>query len=304
MQYFYKKNVIKLIIFIFFSFTFCSKNFFFNIITTTGIIKDAVKNITKKSIQTTSLMGAGVDPHLYKATQLNLKQLNNSNIIFYNGLNLEGKMSEIFKKLNNNKNIYAISNSINIKNLIRDISFSSSIDPHIWFSVKLWINTIKYINNVLKKKITVYSNFYQNNTNLYIKNLKLLNKSIKKNILKIKKKQRVLITAHDAFSYFGKSYNIKVKGLQGISTVSEFGIKDIIELINFIILNNIKAIFLETSIPDKPLQAVIEGCKEKKYNVIIGGGLHSDAIGEANTFEDNYIGIISSNTKTILNTLK
>jgi manganese/zinc/iron transport system substrate-binding protein len=304
MQYFYKKNVIKLIIFIFFSFTFCSKNFFFNIITTTGIIKDAVKNITKKSVQATSLMGAGVDPHLYKATQLNLKQLNNSNIIFYNGLNLEGKMSEIFKKLNNNKNIYAISNSIDIKNLIRDINFSNSIDPHIWFSVKLWINTIKYVNNILKKKITVYSNFYQNNTNLYIKNLKLLNKSIKKNILKIKKKQRVLITAHDAFSYFGKSYNIKVKGLQGISTVSEFGIKDIIELINFIILNNIKAIFLETSIPDKPLQAVIEGCREKKYNVIIGGGLHSDAIGEANTFEDNYIGIISSNTKTILNTLK
>ena len=274
------------------------------ITTTTNIIGEIIKNIVKDFNKITILMISGVDPHLYKATQGDLYKINNSNILFYNGLYLEGKMSDLFIKLSRIKNIYAISNAISLIKLIKDPNFSNGIDPHIWFDINLLMQSIKYINKILQKKDFFNSFYYTKSTKKYLNELFVLNKLVKKDIYKININQRVLITAHDAFSYFGRSYNIKVKALQGISTVSEFGIKDISNLVKFIIYRNIKSIFLETSVPDKPLRAVIEGCKSKGYNVFIGGSLYSDTMGELYTFEGTYKGMLITNTQIIVNSLK
>lgn len=274
------------------------------ILATTGMIGDTIKNIVKDSADVITLMGPGVDPHLYKAKQGDLIKLTKANVIFYNGLHLEGKMGEILKKLSKVKPVYAVSDTINQSKLIVDPNFSTGIDPHIWFDVRLWMDVVQYINEVLQKENASYATEYQQNTNAYLKQLNTLHTAVQEAIKKIPETQRVLITAHEAFGYFGKAYGIQVKGLQGVSTVSEFGLKDVVDLVNFIIINNIKAIFVETSVPAKPIQAVIEHCKKRGYKVVIGGDLYSDAMGEAGTFKGTYIGMIHSNVQTITDALK
>lgn len=281
-----------------------SYNHQLHIVATTGMIGDAIKNIVKDSADVVTLMGPGVDPHLYKATRGDSKKLNEADVIFYNGLHLEGKMTEVFKKLSKVKSVYAVSDSINQSKLIADPRFPTGVDPHIWFDVRLWIEAVQYISEVLQKKDTIHATYYQQNTHTYLQQLDSLHTAVKAAIQKIPKAQRVLVTAHDAFGYFGNAYDIEVRGLQGVSTVSEFGLKDVVDLVEFIIDRNIKAIFVETSVPAKPLKAVIEGCKKRGYRVVIGGNLYSDAMGEAATLGGTYIGMVCSNVQTITNALE
>ena len=274
------------------------------IVTTTGMIKDAVENVVGDGAEVVALMGPGVDPHLYKATHGDLEKLTNADIVFYNGLHLEGKMGEVLEKLGRTKPVIAVSSEIS-EDLLRAVpGFQGTHDPHIWFDVNLWENAVRSISNFMQKHDSVNAKSYSQNGDRYITQLDSLHEAVKKSISQIPETQRVLITAHDAFGYFGDAYDIEVRGLQGISTVSEFGLKDVTDLVDFIIARKIKAIFVETSVSQKSIEAVVQGCQQKKWDVKIGGSLYSDAMGPAGTPEGTYIGMVSANVRIMVDALK
>ncbi len=273
------------------------------IVSTTGMIGDAVKNIVGNRAEVISLMGPGVDPHLYKVTQSDIKTLIEADIILYNGLHLEGKMGEVLDQMTEEKPVIAICKGLDENRLIATSEFRGNYDPHIWFSVKVWIDVVKFIGESLAEFDKLQASFYKANTINYMQKLNLLHKWTIEQINTIPKKQRVLITAHDAFGYFGKAYGMQVKGLQGLSTIAEYGLKDVTSLVNFISANEIKAVFVESSLSDRPIKAVLEGCNAKGHKVIIGGTLYSDAMGTENTPEGTYIGMVKHNIKTIVEAL-
>jgi manganese/zinc/iron transport system substrate-binding protein len=273
------------------------------IVTTTGMIADAVKNITGDKAEVTALMGPGVDPHLYKATQGDVSRLKDAQLVFYNGLHLEGKMGDILNRLDENK-VIPVSKNINETKLRKAPQFPESHDPHIWFNVKLWMEAVREINVVLQKTDTANAALYKKNAESYLQRLDSLDQWVRSEIQSIPESGRILITAHDAFGYFGEAYGIEVKGLQGISTLSEFGLNDVTELVNLIVSRKIKAVFVESSVPRKSIDAVVEGCRNKGHEVAIGGTLYSDAMGPAGTPEGTYIGMVKANVNTIVKALK
>ncbi len=274
------------------------------IVCTTGMLGDAVKNLVDTNFNVVSLMGPGVDPHLYKATQGDLKQLASADLIVYNGLHLEGKMGELFEKLSKQKRILAAAETIEEQRLINNTDFQGAHDPHVWFDVELWGQVVQSISKVLIEEYPEHQSSIAANTKKHLSEIKVLNEWVSQQILTIDSTQRVLITAHDAFSYFGRAYQIEVKGLQGISTVSEYGLKDVSNLVNFITNNKIKAVFVESSVSDRSLKAVQEGCNSKGHDLNIGGTLYSDAMGAEGTEEGTYIGMVKYNVNTIVKALK
>lgn len=274
------------------------------IVTTTGMIADAVINIAGDTLEVEALMGPGVDPHLYKATQGDLKKLTSADLVLYNGLLLEGKMGEILEKLGRIKPVIAVGAAIDTTRLLGSPLFHNAYDPHIWFDVSLWKQVVNKINKSLQEFDPVHADYYDRNSEKYLKRLDSLHLKVKTQIARIPPDQRVLITAHDAFEYFGRAYNIEVRGLQGLSTLTEFGLKDITDLVKYIIERQIKAVFIETSISERSIRAVVEGCKQRGHNVRIGGSLYSDAMGGKNTPEGTYIGMVNANVQTITRALK
>jgi manganese/zinc/iron transport system substrate-binding protein len=281
------------------------------IVATTSMVGDAVRQIVKDRADLDVLMGAGVDPHLYKATQSDLSKISYANAVFYNGLFLEGKMSDILQKASRQRYVVAISDGINPDLLLHADSAQAAqnaqhavYDPHIWFDVSLWSKAVAHISNQLQAIDTTNADFYRQNALTYIAELEQLHREIEQGIAQINPEQRVLITSHDAFRYFGRAYNMEVRGLQGISTVTEFGLKDISDMVTFIVSRKIKAVFVESSVPQKSLEAVVMGCKERRWPLNIGGTLYSDAMGESNTPEGTYVGMQRANLKTIVQALK
>ncbi|MBC8045868.1 MAG: zinc ABC transporter substrate-binding protein [Fimbriimonadaceae bacterium] len=276
------------------------------IVTTTGMIGDAVENIVGDKATVVSLMGPGVDPHLYKATQGDLTELRRADIIIYNGLHLEGKMQEIFDELAKEKKVFAVADGID-HSKYRDVTIVSGTathDPHLWFDVLLWSEGINYIGGKIAEVDLKNTETYKNNTHAYTEKLKLLDAEVKEKLNTIPAENRILITSHDAFGYFGRAYGIKVIGLQGISTAAEFGLKDITDMVDLIIQDKIKAVFVESSVSEKSIQAVAEGCKENGHAIKIGGTLYSDAMGNKNTADGNYIGMVTHNVNVIVDALK
>jgi manganese/zinc/iron transport system substrate-binding protein len=269
---------------------------------TTGMIADLVKNIGGEHVDVTSLMGPGVDPHLYKATQSDIGKLGSADMIFYNGLHLEGKMGEVLEKLGKNKPVVAVAEKISPEKLLR--ADGDNPDPHIWFDVSLWMLAADAVRDELIKKDAQNKAVYEKNHSEYSKELQALHEDAKNQLATVPKTRRVLITAHDAFGYFGRAYDVEVVGLQGISTASEYGLKDVQRLVNLISQRKIKAVFVESSIPRRPIEAVVQGCKAKGHDVKIGGTLYSDAMGAAETEQGTYIGMVRHNVQTIVEHLK
>jgi len=276
-----------------------------NVTTTIGMITDVVKEVGGEHVDVVGLMGSGVDPHLYKASQGDIRKLDQADIIFYNGLHLEGKMVEIFERMAKQKPTIAVSDNIERSSLrLGDENMETEFDPHIWFNVAHWMEATESIRDSLIEYDPSHKEIYQENAANYIKKLEELDNEVRKKIASIPEEGRVLVTAHDAFGYFGDAYGINVLGLQGISTASEAGTKDLIDLRNYLIEKKIKAIFIESSVPRKAIDAVIQGAKQKGHDVVIGGELFSDAMGEDGTPEGTYIGMVRHNVNTIVNALK
>lgn len=274
------------------------------IVTTTGMIADAVKAITRDSARVEALMGPGVDPHLYKATQGDLSRLTSADVIFYNGLHLEGKMGEVLEKLARQRTVAAVAEEIPKDKLFQVPEFDNTYDPHIWFDVSLWQLAVQQMEKVLSNKYPQMRDYFQHNTSVYLDSLEQLHTWVNREIATIPESRRILITAHDAFGYFGKAYNIEVKALQGISTLSEFGLRDVTSLVDYIVENEVKAVFVETSVSPKAIEAVVSGTQSRGFQVTIGGNLYSDAMGAEGTPEGTYPGMVRANVRTIVNSLK
>lgn len=275
------------------------------IVTTTGMISDVVQEIGGEEVNVTGLMRPGVDPHLYKASQGDMARLEAAEVIFYNGLHLEGKMTEIFEKLEKRKPTVAVTRNLEPESLRsgQDIQ-GTEYDPHVWFDVRNWISTAETVRDTLIDFDPDHADLYRQNAEAYISQLNDLDEEVRAQIATIPEQGRVLVTAHDAFGYYGDAYNIKVMGLQGISTAAEYGSKDVAKLRDYLVENKIKAVFVESSIPTKSMEAVIAGAAEIGHQVVIGGELYSDSMGEPGSDADSYIKMVRHNTTTIVEALK
>ena len=277
----------------------------FNVVTTTSMITDLVKNIGGDQIVVNGLMGAGVDPHLYKASEGDVLKLSNADLIVYNGLHLEGKLVDIFDNMKRQKiNTIAISDALDKKDLIGSTLFASNYDPHIWFDVANWQKITIYVADELSKALPVHKELFQANAEKYLEKLKVLSQEIQAEIATLPIDKRRLVTAHDAFSYFGKAYQFDVVGLQGLSTATEAGVQDVQKTANYIIDHRVKAVFIESSVPRRTVEALQAAVNSKNHQIVIGGTLFSDALGNPNSPEGTYIGMFKFNVTTIVNALK
>ena len=282
-----------------------SENDTLNIVATTTMLADLSKAIGKEHVKVDGLMGPGIDPHLYQASAGDVTLMQNADVVVYNGLHLEGKMGEIFESLTDRgSKVICIEDGLPKDQLLSWENDSSVHDPHIWFDVSLWKSAAKTVAGQLSETDPEHSADYKKNLEAYTAELEALDTYIKDRIKEIPKEQRVLITAHDAFQYFGKAYGLEVRGLQGISTDAEAGTADVSSLADFITERKIKAIFVESSVPPKTIEALQAAVKSKGFDVTIGGELYSDSLGGVNSGAETYLLTVKANVDTIVGALK
>lgn len=267
------------------------------VVTTIAQIGEPIQIIGGDRVEVESLMGPGVDPHLYEATQGDIQTLEKADIIFYNGLNLEGNMGEIFSKMQERKKTFAIAEAIDEEELL--IDEDGALDPHIWFDLDLWKEALDEATEVLKEYSPENADYFEGNKEQYFAQLdELKNEAIEK-LSSIPEEQRILVTAHDAFGYFGRMYDIEVVGLQGLSTEDEVGLSDIQATIDLIIEKQVPSVFVESSVNPNSIKAVMEGAAKAGLQVKLGGELFSDAMGEEGTEEGTYLGMYRHNVNTV-----
>ena len=266
---------------------------------TTGQVADVVRNVGGERVTVTALMGPGVDPHLYKASAGDVITLQRTDVVFYSGLHLEGRMIEIFERLARTKPVYAITDKIPVEQLRRPPEFEGAYDPHVWFEPTLWATTADVVAERLAALDPPSAGLYRTNAAIYKQRIAELDAYARQKLAAIPAESRVLITAHDAFGYFGAHYDIEVRGLQGISTASEAGGADVQQLAAFIAERNVKALFIESSVPQATIEAVQAAVQAKGKQVDIGGQLFSDALGAADSPEGTYLGMFKYNVDTI-----
>ncbi|WP_297337746.1 zinc ABC transporter substrate-binding protein [Algoriphagus sp.] len=274
------------------------------IVATTSILADGVYNLVGENAEVVSLMPAGVDPHLYKASVRDLDLLQKADLVVYHGLFLEGKMTEIFEKLEFNQSIINISTEIPDSLLIRSGPEAHSVDPHIWFDVKLWSLAMNYTRKELIKWKPEWKVMIEENATLYQLKLNQLDKEIQAKVQELKTTGQALITAHDAFAYFGKAYDFEVKGLQGLSTLSEPGIRDLTDLAEFVAEQKIRAVFAEQTISPKAINALVAAGKNQGHEIKLAGPLYTDSLDQPGTPAGTYIGMIETNLQIIFENLK
>lgn len=274
------------------------------VLATTGMIGDMASRVGGPHVRVEALMGPGVDPHLYKASEGDVRRLSGAQVIFYNGLNLEGKMGDIFAKLARSRRVVAVGDGVPKEKLRNAPGFEGHHDPHIWFDVSIWAFTVEPITRELSALDPAHAADFRRNADALLLDLKALDSWVEEQIRAIPVGQRVLVTAHDAFGYFGRRYAIDVVALQGISTVSEAAIRDVERVVDIIVSRSVKAIFVESSVPRKTVESVQKACQSKGRVVAIGGQLFSDAMGAAGTPEGTYRGMVEFNVKTIVEALQ
>ena len=275
----------------------------FRVVTTIGMITDIVKNVGGNRVEVIGLMGPGVDPHLYRASAGDVQKLYSASLIFYNGLHLESKIGDLLAKMSGDIKTVAVTDAVDRSLLLTPPEYEGQYDPHLWFDVELWMKAVLKVRDALSEFDPESTVMYWSNAERYLAKLTELHAYVKSQVNRVPSQQRVLVTAHDAFNYFGKGYGFEVRGLQGISTATEAGIADVQELATFIAERRIPAIFVESSVSSKSLEAVKAAVKSKGFDVEIGGELFSDAMGNAGTPEGTYIGMVRHNIDTIVQAL-
>jgi manganese/zinc/iron transport system substrate-binding protein len=273
------------------------------IVCTTTMVADAVRALCGNDVQIISLMGPGVDPHLYRPKEGDIHRLMNADVVVYQGLHLEGKMSEALESMRSYTYVIKATKAID-KSLLLDSEFEKLYDPHIWHDVTLWKEVISYLAQQLSLVDLRYQSIYQENKEIYLQKLTNLDQEIRSMVNCIDENDRVLVTAHDAFAYYGRAYGVEVRGLQGLSTESDIGIKDVQNMANYIVNNRIRAIFLETSIAPKSIYALEQAVAHYGWQTVIGPVLYSDALGAIDDVSGTYIGMMRYNTYTIVQTLR
>lgn len=274
------------------------------VVATTGMIADVVAHVGGERVDVDALMGPGVDPHLYKASAKDVVVLDEADIIFYNGLHLEGRMTSIFERLQATRLTLPVAENIPTERLRRPPEFEGAWDPHVWFDVELWATTVDVIREGLTELDPTHADIYRENAKVYADELAALDRWVAEQFATIPEQSRVLITAHDAFGYMGDAYGLEVRGLQGTSTASEAGAADVRALAETIVERSIKAIFIESSVPTSTIEAVQSAVRSRGHEVAIGGELFSDAMGDPDSAEGTYIGMVRYNVNTIVAALR
>jgi len=276
-----------------------------NVVATTTMLADLATVIGGERVTASGLMGPGIDPHLYQASAGDVTLMQKADVVVYNGLHLEGKMGEIFENLSKQgPTVICIEEGLDETKLLSWETDTSIHDPHIWFDVTLWKAAAQTVANGLFKADPQGKTYYETNLDAYLEELDETDAYIRERTAELAESQRVLVTAHDAFQYFGKAYGFDVRGLQGISTDAEAGTADVSDLANFIVEGQIKAIFVESSVPPKTIEALQAAVKAKGFNVAIGGELYSDSLGDAQSGADTYVLTVKANIDTIVDALK
>jgi len=270
--------------------------------TTVGMIADIVKQVTGEKAKVTNIIGTGVDPHLFNPTRSDVAVLLKSNIVFYAGLLLEGQMTDILLKISRKRPVYAVTELLDDSYLIHDAGTNHS-DPHVWMDVRGWMKAVEVVAAALSEFDPANAASYQKNATGYLVKLEQLDAYARKVIGSIPDAQKIMITAHDAFRYMGRAYGIEVMGIQGLSTESEAGLKDINRIVDTLVQRKVPAVFVESSVSDKNVKALLEGANSRGHRVKIGGELFSDAMGKKGSYEGTYIGMIDHNSTTIARAL-
>jgi manganese/zinc/iron transport system substrate-binding protein len=274
------------------------------IVATVGMLADVVAAVAGDRADVHSLMGPGVDPHLHKPTRRDVRALASADVIFYVGLTLEGRMADALERLRlSGRHVIAVGEAIPREQLRYPDEFQGHPDPHVWMDVQLWSRCVERVAQALSEFDPAGAKAYQTNAAEYRNRLDELDDYVRRVIDTIPSRQRQLVTAHDAFGYFSRAYNIPVRSVQGITTESEAGLADISGLVEFLVTNRVPAIFIETSLSPRNLRAVLEGAKVRGSDMAIGGELFSDAMGHEGTYEGTYIGMIDHNATVIARAL-
>ena len=273
------------------------------VVTTIGMIRDVVENVGGPHVQVTGLMGPGVDPHLYKASEGDVRRLFRADVIFYGGLHLEARMGEVLEEMGSRTRVVAVTDGIPRDRLLSPADFQGAHDPHVWFDVSMWAMTIDTIAATLAAADPPHAADFRRNAAAYHARLDSLDAYVRAHAARVPQAQRVLVTAHDAFNYFGRAYGFQVRGLQGISTASEAGTGDVQALAEFIAGRRIPAVFVESSIPRRTIEAVQEAVNDRGWDVRIGGSLYSDAMGNPGTPQGTYDGMVRHNIDTLVGAL-
>jgi manganese/zinc/iron transport system substrate-binding protein len=274
------------------------------VVTTIGMITDAVEHVGGSRVEVEGLMGPGIDPHLYKASEGDLRRLERADVIFYGGLHLEAKMADVLERIGERRATQAVTDAIPRSWLLRPTAFEGQYDPHVWFDVTLWMKAVAQVRDRLAELDPGSADLYRRNAAEYLAELRELDDYVHAQALRVPEGRRVIITAHDAFNYFGEAYGFEVRGLQGISTAAEAGAGDVQSLAQFIAQNRIPAIFVESSVSSRTIEAVREAVRARGFDVDIGGSLYSDAMGDPGTPDGTYVGMVRHNVDTIVEGLR
>ncbi len=276
-----------------------------NVVSTVGMIHDVVRNVGGDHVESVALMGPGVDPHLYRATAGDVRKLEDADIVFYGGLELEGRMTDIFVKMARaGTPTFAVAENVPEIELREPPEFAGKFDPHVWFDVTLWKRAVEKVRDGLIEVKPSAKDDIQKSAEKYLRELDELHSYVLSEVAKIPEDRRVLVTAHDAFGYFGARYGFEVLGIQGTSTAAEAGAGDLRRLADTISKRRVKAIFVETSVPKATIEALQAAVRSRGWNVAIGGELFSDAMGSEGTPEGTYIGMVRHNVDTIVRALR
>ncbi len=271
---------------------------------TIGMISDVAAAIGGEHVAVVGLMGPGVDPHLYKATQGDLSHLRDADLILYNGLHLEGRMADVLVKLASRIPTYQVTDTIDPSLLREPPEFSGNYDPHVWFDVSLWKTAATRIHEILVEHDPEHKEYFDGRATAYLAQMDELHAYAERELASIPAENRILVTAHDAFGYFGRAYGLEVLGIQGISTSSEYGLQDLNGLITILVERKIPAVFVESSVSRRSIEALIAGAAAKGHQVKLGGELFSDAMGADGTPEGTYLGMVRHNVDTIVKALQ
>ncbi len=270
-----------------------------NVVATTGMIANAARRVGGDKVNVNTLMGAGVDPHAYRQTRTDIVALTRADLVLWHGLYLEAQMEKLLLELADKQFVVAVGEGVAEAKLIAHEDYDGRFDPHVWMVPELWSDVVREVRAALSSAAPDHAEEFAANAEEYLTDIARLEAYAKETLSTVPEQARVLLTAHDAFGYFGDSFGFEVMGIQGISTESEAGLDRISELVNLLVERDIRAVFVESSVSDRNIKALVEGAAAKDHKVMIGGELFSDAMGEPGTYEGTYLGMIDHNVTTI-----
>ena len=273
------------------------------VVATVSMLADAARKVGGTRVAVTSLLGEGVDPHTYRPTRSDIASLAGADLVIANGLHLEAQLEEALKSLGKTKPVVFVAESIPQDRLISDPDYPGRFDPHVWMDPKIWTIVVDAVRDTLIARDPAGRETYEAGARSYREQLARLDEYTRRVVLPIPAGSRVLVTAHDAFNYFGRAYGFEVEGIQGLSTESEAGLKRVEELVRLVVDRRIRAVFFESSVPDRNIRALIEGAAARGHKLAIGGELYSDALGTPGTYEGTLIGMLDHNGTTIARAL-